>query len=118
MIKANTDLHVLAAWLRNRGVEVSLFEHPGMVGIRRVLAALPQLAGLGFGDNASEWQIHATGPKGKLSVIRGGTSLGDYEIYALGGDLFDDIRRYDNVKDAGAAIAGVLATGTLVEDEA
>lgn len=103
----NTDLHVLAAWLRNRDLDVELREHPMTANIKhldlKILATL------------SPHQLHVCGPHGKISVIRGGASFGDYEIYSLEGELFDEIRRYRKVEHAGKTIHSLLTTGMFDE---
>lgn len=103
----NTDLHVLTAWLRNRDLDVELREHPMMKGIKHLdLKILPSL---------SPHQLHVCGPHGKISVIRGGASFGDYEIFSIEGELFESIRRYREVEHAGKTIHSLLTTGMFDE---
>lgn len=109
--KPKTDLHVLAAWLRNRKLEVDLHGHPAAVELHEIQKRHPELRGIGPAA-VSTHQIHVTGPRGKISVVRGGCSLGNYEIYCLEGDLFDDVDRFKSVKEAGEAIHGFLAAGS------
>lgn len=99
---SDTDLHVLAAWLRNRGLKVELHEHPLAKAVKKLDSEIMA--------NLSPDQLHVTGPQGKISVIRGGASFGDYEIYSLEGDLFGGIRRYRKVEHAGKSIHSLLTT--------
>jgi len=103
----NTDLHILAAWLRNRDLEVELRDHP--------LAEQAKLLDVKLLATMSPHQLHVYGPYGKISVIRGGASFGDYEILSLEGELFDGIRRYRKVEHAGKTIHMLLNTGMFDE---
>lgn len=110
----DTDLHVLAAWLSNRKLEVDLHEHPMAAELREVQKLHPEHKFHSF-DLMSPHQLHVTGTFGKISVIRGGASFGDFEIYSLEGDLFGGIRRYRDVEHAGKTIHKLLATGMFDE---
>ena len=103
----NTDLHILAAWLRNRDLDVELRDHPLVKEAKGL--SLKILATM------SLHQLHVCGPHGKISVIRGGASFGDYEIFSLEGELFDGIRRYREVDHAGKTIHLLLTTGMFEE---
>lgn len=103
----NTDLHVLAAWLRNRGLDVELRQHP--------LAKTAEQFNLKVLSTMSPHQLHVGGPHGKISVIRGGASFGDYEIFSLEGELFEGIRRYRKVEHAGKTIHLLLTHGLFDE---
>ena len=95
-----TDLHVLNEWLKNRSVEVELKEHPAYTGGVAVFPVMARLAGTD--------QLTISSEMGKISVIRGMASFGDYEIYCLEGDLFGDVERYPDVKSAGERICELL----------
>lgn len=112
----NTDLHVLAAWLRNRKLEVDFRKHHMMEEWERLQKTHPKIAeNLRLLPAMSPNQLHVRGPHGFISVIRGGASFGDYEIYSLEGDLFGGIRRYRDVEHAGRSIYSLLATGMFDE---
>lgn len=107
----DTDLHVLAAWLRNRNLEVDLHEHRLAAEMRKLHELHPQYKFHDF----SPHQLHVTESFGKISVIRGGISFGDFEIYCLEGDLFEGIRRYRDIQHAGKSIHSLLTTGMFDE---
>lgn len=109
----DTDLHILAAWLRNRNLEVDLCEHRSAVKLRKLKKLCPDQ---NFPESiVSPHQLHVKGAHGRISVIRGGCSFGDYEIYCLEGDLFKSIRRYRDVEHAGKTIHSLLTTGMFDE---
>ena len=110
----DTDLNVLAAWLRNRKLEVDLHEHRMVADLRKLKKLCPDKE-FPVMESMSPCQLHVTGPFGKISVIRGGASFGDFEIYCLEGDLFEGIRRYRDVKHAGKTIYELLTTGMFDE---
>lgn len=101
-----TDLHVLAAWLRNRGLRVELDAHV-LLKKHGNSEELRELTG--------PHQLHIDGPAGRISVCRGGITFGDFEIYSLKGELFEDVHRFKNVKAAGEAIHELLTTGKCEE---
>ena len=111
----DTDLHVLAAWLRNRDLEVELLEHRMVKDLRRLKELCPDHEFPGMSSLMSPNQLHVTGAFGRISVIRGGLSFGDFEIYSLEGDLFEGIRRYRDVEHAGKTIFCLLTTGMFDE---
>ncbi len=111
----DTDLHVLAAWLRNRDLEVDLHKHPLAVNLRKIQKLYLNREFPGMESIMSPHQLYITGPFGKISAIRGGASFGDFEIYCLEGDLFEGIRRYRDVEHAGKTIHGLLTTGMFDE---
>lgn len=110
----DTDLHVLAAWLRNHELEVDLHEHPMTAEFRKIQELYPDHKFRSF-DLMFPHQLYVTETFGKISVIRGGASFGDFEIYCLEGDLFEGIRRYRDVEHAGKTIYGLLTTGMFDE---
>ena len=105
----DTDLHVLLAWLRNRGLDVELREHPAFSD--PAVRALKSL----ILNSMSPHQLIVRGLFGIISVIRGSISFGDYEIYSMEGELFGGVRRYRHVEHAGKTIYGLLATGMFDE---
>ncbi len=94
-MRFSTDLYVLTEWLKNRSIEVALRDHPAYT------------EGMPFSPVGTN-QLLASSSKGKISIIRGMTSFGLYEIYCLDGDLFEDIERYPDVKSAGERICELL----------
>ncbi len=110
-----TDLHVLAAWLLNRKLEVDRHEHPMVAEVRKIQKLNPDCKLLGL-ESMSPHRLHVTGSFGGISVIRGGASFGNFEIYCLAGDLFEEIRRYRDVKHAGESIHSLLTTGMFVQN--
>lgn len=112
----DTDLHVLAAWLRNRKLDVDLHKHHMMDEWEELQKKHPKLAAeMHFLPVMSPHQLHVRGPHGVISVIRGGVSSGDYEIYSLKGELFEGIRKYREVEHAGKTIHALLTTGMFDE---
>jgi hypothetical protein len=112
----NTDLHILAEWLRNRKLDVEFLKHPMMKEWEKLEKEHPDIAEkLHSLPIMSPNQLHVRGPHGVISVIRGGVSMGDYEIYSLEGELFDGIRRYRKVEHAGKSIHSLLTTGMFEE---
>lgn len=111
----DTDLHVLAAWLRNRDLEVDLHEHRMVADLRKLKGLHPNREFPGMRSIMSPHQLHVTGAFGKISVVRGGLSFGDFEIYSLEGDLFGGIRRYRDVEYAGKTIYELLTSGMFDE---
>lgn len=111
----DTDLHILAAWLRNRDLEVDLHEHRMAAELRKLKKLYPAQKFSGL-ESLSPHQLYVTESFGKISVIRGGASFGDFEIYSLEGDLFGGIRRYRDVEHAGKTIHALLTTGMFDED--
>ncbi len=95
-----TDLHVLTEWLKNRSIEVTLRDHPAYTEGMSFSPVMARITGTN--------QLLASSSKGKISIIRGMTSFGLYEIYCLDGDLFEDIERYPDVKSAGERICELL----------
>lgn len=95
-----TDLHVLKAWLVNRCIDVELKEHKLYTLSLEFSPVFARLVGTDH--------LIASSDQGKISVIRGMASFGDYEIYSLEGGLFEDIERYPNVKTAGERIHQLL----------
>ena len=99
-MRFSTDLYVLTEWLKNRSIKVKLREHPVYT---EGLMFSPVLARI-TGTN----QLLASSPKGEISVIRGMTSFGLYEMYCLDGNLFEDLERYSDVKSTGERICFLL----------
>lgn len=110
----DTDLHVLAAWLRNRKLEVDLHEHHLLADWRKLRKLCPDQK-FPILESLCPHQLYVTGALGKISIIRGGASFGDFEIYSLEGDLFEGIRRYRDVEHAGKTIYKLLTTGMFDE---
>ncbi len=111
MENPDIDLYVLAEWLRNRKLEVDLYEHWSVAEIRNL-----KEQGIDMPNFCSPHQLDVRGTFGCISVIRGRASLGDYEIYCKEGDLFSGIRRYREIEHAGKTIYGLLTTGMFDED--
>ncbi len=105
----DTDLHILAEWLRNRKLEVDLHDHPMAQNLRKLKQLCPNQK-FPYMESLSPHQLHIKGPFGCISVIRGGASFGDFEVYCIEGDLFEGVRRYRNVEHAGKTIYGLLTT--------
>ncbi len=101
MENAETDLHALKAWLINRGLTVEMRDHPCYTkAIESGFVSLTNLCGTD--------QLLVSDKNGKISVIRGGCSFGNCEIFSIEGGLFEDIERYSNVKEAGERIYELL----------
>ena len=116
METCQTDLEALAAWLRAHGIETELRVLPPMSGAGKLAVSIFATIEFGTTDCGFEpHQILATGDHGKISVRRGTATGGDFEIYCLEGDLFDDIRRYRDVAHAGKTIASLVGTGMFDE---
>jgi len=96
----NTDLHVLAEWLRGRLFEVDLAPHDST----KVSTAVQQVRRAIGCHPMSLWHLKVRGREGQISVIRGNSTGGEYEIYELAGDLFDGPLRFSNFKDVSDAI--------------
>lgn len=95
------DLYILKAWLEAKDVNVKMQDHPlYSTAIEHGLVGMTQLAGPN--------QLIVSSEKGKISIIRGECSFGDYEIYSLEGKLFEDIERFADVKSAGSRIVELL----------
>ena len=100
------DLYILRAWLENRHLTVGMEEHQlYSMGKQLDFPILSNICGTNH--------LTVTGPRGKISVIRGPASFGQFEIYSLEGNLFEDIERYPDVKSAGERIYALL---NLVSD--
>ena len=95
-----TDLYVLKEWLANRCIEVELNEHELYTG---ALEFSPVMARISGTDH-----LIASSARGKISIIRGMVSFGNYEIYSLEGGLFEEAERYPDVKTAGERIYQLL----------
>ncbi|KKK88795.1 hypothetical protein LCGC14_2739580, partial [marine sediment metagenome] len=106
---------VLAAWLRNRKLKVDLHEHRMAADLCKLKKLHPNREFPGMESIMSPHQLHVTGTFGEISVVRGGLSFGDFEIYSLDGDLFAGIRRYRDVEHAGKTIYALLTTGMFDE---
>ena len=105
------DLHV---WLLEHGLKSELKEHHCFKEFcsldketRAKLKSLPMIT--------PKHQVVVSGKMGKISVIQAGAPFGQIEIYSIEGDLFEDIRRYKTVEDAGKTIVSLLETGMFDE---
>ena len=106
----STNLHVLKAWLHDRGLTVEVRPHHIAKGVELDPALAKTVINLCGPDH-----LIVVGNLGKISVIRGEASFGHFEIYCLEGDLFGGIRRYRTVESAGKTIYSLLTTGLFDE---
>lgn len=95
-----TDLTELTKLLRAGGLSFAVCED-------RTLDKIPKLVPTDVRYLAKS-QIIITGPYGTISCIRGGPSFGDFEIFSLEGNLFENVQRFGNAADAANAIEGYL----------
>jgi len=105
-----TDLHVLAAWLDTKGLETDIREHYLAANLRSIKAAIPDYPSSMFAP--SPWHLIVTSPIGKISIIRGGNTMGDYEIdwlECLECDRLDGPLRYQTFKDVSNAVIDFLS---------
>jgi len=113
-------LYPLYAWLMERGIEANLREHymwtdevlnnPALVEIDKKHPGMLD----SMTDLSSPHQIIAKGPMGEVSIIRGGMSQGQYEIYS-NDKLFVGIRRYNGLEDVGKTVVSLVTEGTFDE---
>lgn len=94
-----SDLH---QWLIEHGADSSLEPHP-------IVAKYPDYPGIS--DSTGSQCLRVRSDKGVVSVIQGECSFGDYEIWSLEGNLFDDVEHFDDVAEAGERIIELLKGG-------
>ena len=110
------DLHV---WLQEHGKDLKITskfdDHKMFEGFLGYYNKLPPTLVRMMRELISQHQLKISGPMGTVSAIQGGCSMGAIEIYCLEGDIFDDIRRYGSVEEAGKTILSLLTTGMFDE---
>lgn len=85
-------MKVLANLLNASGLDAKLRAHPAHMAT----------------DMTGPNQIIVTSQRGKISIIKGACSFGDFEIYCTGGDLFDDVERFETVDETVEAVCDYL----------
>ena len=100
----DNELAALAAWLTSWSLEHETRPHPNryLCDIMPPPLAVPALHG--------QHQLVVSSPRGEISVVLRGD--GDYEIYCLSGDLFEDVEQYDTVVETGEAILWYMENGS------
>ncbi len=104
------EMTKLCKYLNALGLKAEIRKHHLQEALDKAGIDLPMIA-----DTIPTCQITTEGEWGKISIIKCGGSMGQFEIYAIEGDLFDGIRRYKTVTDCGRTVYGLLTTGTFDE---
>lgn len=103
-----TDLQKLHRYLTALGLSSEISAHPCAVDLDKI----PDVDFGSLKDVLPLEQIHVSGPKGEISVIKCGGSMDLFEIYCIEGELFDDICRYSTLTNCGRSIYTLL-TGCI-----
>ncbi len=111
-----SNMFILFEWLKNRKIPVEKRRHPAHQELEEKIQELND-SGDADADalkDAIKGLLNLTGPdqliidhdKGDISVIRGATSFGNFEIYCP--PLFEDVERYPDVESCGLRIAELM----------
>ncbi|HDY87892.1 MAG TPA: hypothetical protein ENH82_07245 [bacterium] len=118
-----TNLVILYEWLKNRKFPVRKQEHPMYRSAKKELDAAEVDDSDSLLKDALERLLNMTGPeqlivkhdKGDISIIRGGCSFGQFEIFCPA--LFEDIERYPDVKSCGLRIVELMTLSETRSDQ-
>jgi len=124
-LSTDYSLKPVLRWLHDHGIKATRTRVMGsekLEMMRGVVAAF-HLAAVVDGarpDPELLWGPHhviAWGPRGKVSIVFGGMTGGQYEIYCLEGGLFEDVRRYTTVEEVGHTVMSLVEKGLFYYTE-